>query len=168
MGGKIIDTNGELIFEFDDDFPVPLMLAGLIQRAKFKDSLIESEVTLNQWVNDLLKALLDKETIIGELLEKHNPRIPKLAQAPQWHLDAGMTESDWGLQDFFSKFTIELIKILPREWPEWGFVERSEYIRMGIFPHEISNIRLQDMIQEIEDTLSYYSGKHNPDYSHAE
>jgi len=157
VGAKLLDEDGNLLYEFGDELDVATLFPALLTRAKFSDDRFDPLIVFNEWIYDFHKALQEK---------KPAPKsIPREQTAPKYHLDAGMTQSDWDLQNFFTDFQIALKDMLPDDWHDRDYQDRANYIRMGLYPNEISDQRLKDMIEEVDWALQRYAQHHNPNYS---
>ncbi len=163
MTGKIIGSNGNVLFEFEEGQNIEVLLSGLIQRAKFGERF-DNDVLANDWVNQLLGSLIDA---YPEFLKTEDEEAFH-SGAPELFLEAGMTQKDWDLQDFFYDITCHLktsISLLNRvEWKNMSKPARHEFLRSVIFPQPISDARLQDMIEEIDHTLFEANSAYNPNY----
>lgn len=162
MGGKIIGTDGNVLFEFEKGQNLEVLLSGLIQRAKFSERF-DNEVLANDWVNQLLKSL---RNAYPSYVNSESDETDY--GAPTYFIEKGMTQKDWDLQDFFYDITVHLSQstnLLNREgWKDMKAQSRQEFLRKVIFPLPISTARLDEMIQEIDFSLEDAVSAYNPDY----
>ncbi|WP_026941569.1 hypothetical protein [Hellea balneolensis] len=162
MPGKIIDANNNVLFEFSEGQSVAILLSGLVTRAKFGDKF-DNDLLANPWVNELLKSLIDAEPgyspVSGNEMD---------FGAPDYYLKEGFTQQDWNLKDFFREITLHLSNsahLLSREgWKTMNTTARSKFLRSVVFPQPISNMRIQDMIEDIDGALEASASVYNPDY----
>lgn len=165
MPGKILDENDKVIFEFEEGQPVAILLAAFIQKAKFGEKF-ENNILFNPWINNLLKASLGKHVNKYEFATNSSLG----SDAPKYFLDDGMTEPDWAFRDFYHEFTMHLQnstdELQSRDWPNLTRDQRAEFIRLGLYPHAISDVRLNDMIEDIDNALRSSAEVYNSDYTH--
>ena len=161
MGGKILDENDDIIFEFEDGHSPALLLSAFIQKAKFGEKF-EENILFSPWINDLLKATLERSPKISGQITSFG--------APEYFLKNGMTEMDWGLRDFFHEFTQYISRNISAlencDWKNLSRNDRAKFIRLGLYPNPISDRRLDDMIQDIDMSLESASAVYNPEYKH--
>lgn len=162
MGGKIIDADGELLYEFEDGVPMPHFLEAVIMKAKFGKPFDDLMVFGGKgWLSDLLKTLHAKNPI---KTEEANLQI-----VPQYFLDSGYTNNDWMLREFFQDFTQALINVATHHnWGNMDATKRKSFIRRALFPHLISDIRINEMIEDVDIQLERYASAYNPDYKSIE
>ena len=165
MGGKILDENNKVIFEFEDGQPVATLLAAFIQKAKFGEKF-ENVILFNPWIHDLLKASIEQRPYLEEI------KPPTGAGAPDWFLKDGMNETDWALREFLSEFTLHVQTSIDElqdcDWKNLSRAQRANFLNLGLFPHIISDARLNDMIEDIDAFLQSAIQAFNPDYTHDE
>jgi len=106
MSGKIIGSNGDVLFEFEEDLNLEILLATVIQIAKFKEPF-DNIMLANNWVNQLLDALIQA---YPEYMSDWN-KEGSYSGAPDSFLDDGMTQSDWHHRDIFHAITYHLSPI---------------------------------------------------------
>ena len=158
MGGKILNANDEVIFEFEDNEPIELLLSGYMTRAKFSEKYT-SEILFSPWGNRLLKALHEAflKTPTGKKLSEIDLAF---SRAPKHYTDAGMTDMDWAHKEFFEKFTSFLSQnpsqLKRWEWKSISDSQKKEIIREGLYPNKISDTRLDDMIEDIKNNIQSY------------
>ena len=159
MPGKILDSSDNVIFEFEDGQPIEILLSGLIQRAKFGERF-DNDILSNPWINELHKALLDSM-----------PKTPAKQDvnfgAPDYFISDGMTQNDWGLRNFFNDITLHLSHspdlLIRKGWAKMNASTRQAFLRQVIFPNQISDLRLNDMIEDIDMSLQQSASALNPD-----
>lgn len=163
MGGKIIGSNGDILFEFAKGRNLELLLSGLIQKAKFGERF-DNEVLANSWVNELLDSLIKA---YPEYLNTFNDEDFNCG-APAYFTDDGMTQRDWDLTDFFNDITAHLSQstsLLNREgWKEMDADSRREFLGKVVFPCPISKARADNMIQDIDFSLEAATSAFNPEF----
>jgi len=164
MNGKIIGSHGDVLFEFENGLNLEALLSSLMMRAKFGERF-DDDIIANPWVNDLLESLIKAapDYVTAGNREDFNHGAPK------YFIEDGMTQNDWGFRELFHDITLYLGRsssLLNRVgWKTMNEAARKAFLRKVIFPHKISDIRLQDMIEDIDSILRSASEAYNPDYT---
>lgn len=142
--------------------PVATLLSGFITRAKFSDKFDPIIVLHGGWLHDLHKAKSEK---VPELANTHS----LLKKAPDYWLDQGLTQNDWNFSNLFNEFTLFLIgRVNQHNWQDLDYSKRCELIKGGLYPHEISNTRIKNMIDDVDLALKNYASAYNPNYKNEE
>jgi len=165
VSGKIIGSNGNVLFEFEEGQNLELLLGGLIQKAKFGERF-DNDILANDWVNELLALLIKSypdKLKVSDADASHG--------APDYFINAGVTQKDWDLRDFFNDITVHLsqsTRLLGRQgWKEMNAEARKAFLSQVVFPWPISDTRLNDMIEDIDHALQSSASVYNPDYKDA-
>ena len=147
MAPKLVDNQGNIIFEFESDADMCNKLLRLISQAKYGDYL-RKEYTLNPEINSLARAILKHAKTIGVRgFEDADGYYPSPPEGVSWYPKSAWCHA-------VDRLIFDSAPDL--NWWNLSREEKQEIVQRAFYPHKLSTEAIDDTVDDIDYLIERY------------